>query len=113
MFHCGVCQKSSQLGEDAFRIVKEWKAILYPKRWHPPSVEHPEGNEDPGGKGWGVAQELLAHKACAEKWLLEHPLPISMSKKTRYRREQPNRRDRSKKETGENATWQALKQPQK
>lgn len=75
MFNCGLCHKTSQEKEKAFRVVVEKAPATYPVGWHPPSNgrvnPHPDGSKDPGGVGWRVVKEVLAHQSCRDKFLTE------------------------------------------
>jgi hypothetical protein len=72
MYRCGICGCGSIPGQRAERVVTEIREKVYPKREgvnrtaYVNGVEQTRSADDPGGKGWEIVKEVLAHPACAQ-----------------------------------------------
>lgn len=69
MFTCGICGKPSEPREKATTVVTESRERVYPYRKDAHSFiaeGKQEIRDDPGGKGWEISREILAHSSCAK-----------------------------------------------
>jgi hypothetical protein len=70
MFVCEICNRVSEAGESATKVVVATRAVDYPFReriyWRPPEPgQRGHWDPDPGGNGRETVRELTACTACA------------------------------------------------
>lgn len=75
MFTCGICQEVSKPREKALHVVVETREKVYPVRRQANRFIDRSGMEqvrdDPGGTGYEIVREVLAHELCAINLLVE------------------------------------------
>ena len=68
MFPCGICHRTTEPGEKAFRVVTKTRPVTYPyiedaHRFRQDGKK--EIRDDPGGRGVEIAKEVTACGSCA------------------------------------------------